>query len=77
MADPKDVEATKMVRREFNRRKIDATLADIRILHGVLYVRGTFKGIGGSDPKVEFDVIIRALRGRGMVREVVSDVLFR
>lgn len=77
MADPKDVESTKMVRREFNRRKIDSTQCDIRVLHGTLYVRGTLKGIGGSDPKVEFEVITRALRSRGAVRDIVSDVTYR
>lgn len=79
MADPKDVESTKIVRREFNRRAIDTTLADIRVSHGVVYVRGTIKPMrgAGTDVKHEMDIICRALRTRPEIRDVVVDCVFR
>lgn len=78
MADPKDVEATKIVRREFNRRAIDITMADIRVMHGVAYIRGTIKPMrGGGDPKSEVELIVRALRTKPEIRDVVVDATFR
>lgn len=79
MADPNDVAATKLVRREFNRRKIDCTLADIRVLHGVVYIRGTIKSIRGGAPdvKAEVELVARALRTRPEIRDVVIDCTFR
>jgi hypothetical protein len=79
MADPKDVEATKIVRREFNRRAIDVTLADIRVSHGVVYIRGTIKPMrgGATDVKHEVEIIARNLRTRPEVRDVVIDAIFR
>ncbi len=79
MADNKDVEATKIVRREFNRRHIDTSLADLRVSHGVVYVRGTLKTIRGgpTDVKHEVDIIARALRTRPEIRDVVIDAVFR
>ncbi|MBV6457082.1 MAG: hypothetical protein HONBIEJF_00189 [Fimbriimonadaceae bacterium] len=78
MADPKDVEATKLVRREFNRRAIDTTMADIRVMHGVVYIRGTIKPMrGGGDPKGEVELIVRVLRTKPEIRDVVVDATFR
>lgn len=79
MADPKDVEMTKLVRREFNRRKIDTTLADIRVSHGVVYLRGTIKPMRGGteDPREEVAIIAKALRCRPEIRDVVIDCVFR
>lgn len=79
MADPKDVETTKIVRREFNRRAIDTSLADIRVSHGVVYIRGTIKPMrgGAGDPKHEVEIISRALRTRPEIRDVVVDCIFR
>jgi predicted TIM-barrel enzyme len=79
MADPKDVETTKIVRREFNRRAIDTSMADIRVSHGVVYVRGTVKAMrgGSGDPRGEVELIARALRTRPEVRDVVIDCTFR
>lgn len=78
MADPKDVELTKLVRREFNRRHLDTTLTDIRVSHGIVYIRGTLKGMrGGGDPKHEIEIISRSLRTRQEVRDVVVDCIIR
>lgn len=78
MADPKDVETTKIVRREFNRRALDTTLADIRVSHGVVYIRGTIRPMrGAADAKSTVELIARALRTRPEVRDVVIDATFR
>lgn len=79
MADPKDLEATKLVRREFNRRAIDTSMADIRVSHGVVYIRGTVKPIrgGAADVRSEVELIARTLRTRGEIRDVVLDVTYR
>lgn len=79
MADPKDVEGTKVVRREFNRRAIDTTLADIRVSHGVVYIRGTIKPMkgGATDVKHEVELVCRALRTRAEIRDIVVDCVFR
>lgn len=79
MADHKDVETTKLVRREFNRRAIDSSLADIRVSHGVVYIRGTLKPMRGAvgDVKSELDIIVRALRARPEVRDIVCDATIR
>lgn len=78
MADHKDVEVTKLVRREFNRRMIDVTMADVRVSHGVVYIRGTIKPMrGGGDPRHELEIITRALRSRPEIRDVVVDAIFR
>ncbi|MFN7172985.1 MAG: hypothetical protein ACK4P3_09420 [Fimbriimonadaceae bacterium] len=77
MVDRKDLEAIRMVRREFNRRKVDCAEADVRVLHGVLYVRGSLKGFGDVDVRHELEVICRALRQTNRVREIVLDVKFR
>jgi hypothetical protein len=79
MADPRDVETTKLVRREFNRRAIDVSMADIRVSHGVVYIRGTIKTMrgGAADPRAEVEIIARNLRSRLEVRDVVIDCTFR
>jgi hypothetical protein len=80
MADPKDVEATKIVRREFNKRQIDTSLTDIRVSHGVVYIRGSIRPMRNApyaDVRHEVDIIARALRTRPEIRDVVIDAIFR
>jgi hypothetical protein len=80
MADPSDVYATKLARREFHRHHVDVSLADIRVLHGVVYIRGT---IGAErtahylDVKEEVERIARLLKQRPEVRDVVLDAMYR
>ncbi len=83
MADPKDVEATKIVRREFSRRAIDTAQCDIRVMHGVVYVRGTVKtmrsgdGEACGDLRSSMEIIVKALRNRPAIRDVIVDVTYR
>ncbi len=79
MADPHDVAATKIARREFNKRHLDTTMADIRASHGVVYVRGVIKPIrgGATDIKAECELIARVLRVKPEIRDVVLDCVYR
>lgn len=77
MADPKDLEATKMARREFNKRAIDLTRADLRVSHGVVYIRGQISTMRGAESSLEemLTQITKALRSRPEIRDVVIDAI--
>jgi osmotically-inducible protein OsmY len=80
MADPKDAAITKLVRKEFTRHAVDTTLADIRVMHGVVYVRGTLRSDGASrhaDLREDVERIARNIRIRAGIRDVVLDVNYR
>ncbi|MCG9894217.1 MAG: hypothetical protein MH204_01920 [Fimbriimonadaceae bacterium] len=79
MADPGDVAATKAVRREINKRMIDSTQGDIRVTHGVCYLRGVFKPVRGGPPNVkgELETVTRHLVATRVLRDVSIDVIVR
>ena len=80
MADPKDAETTRFVRREFSKHAIDTTLADIRVMHGVVYIRGTLRPDGASrhlDLREDVERICRGIRVKAQIRDVVLDASFR
>lgn len=79
MADPKDIEATKLVRREFNKRAIDSSRADIRVSHGVATVRGVLTPMRGAEASVSemIEQIRKVLRSRPEIRDVVIDCIIR
>ena len=80
MADPKDVETTRMVRKEFSKHAVDTTLADIRVMHGVVYIRGTLRPDGPNrhgDLREDVERIVRNVRVKGQIRDVVLDVAYR
>ncbi len=79
MADPADVAANKALRREFSRRMIDITQADLRVTHGVAYIRGAIKPIKGgpTDIRKEVELIARLLRTQAGIKDVVIDCAFR
>mgnify|MGYP000975445896 CR=1 FL=1 len=79
MADPTDVAATKMVRRELNKRMIDVNLADIRVMHGVCYIRGVVRAIKGGpqDVRAEIELLGRVLMNARRIRDCVVDVVVR
>lgn len=80
MADPNDVSATKVARSMFSRRGIDTSRADLRVMHGVAYLRGTVsavRGAGVGDLKAECELIARLLRQKPEIRDVVLDVTYR
>lgn len=80
MADPKDVAGTKFARSYFGRRGVDLTLADVRVMHGVCYLRGTVSAVKGSgvhDVKSECEQCARLLKQRPEIRDVVLDCTYR
>jgi len=80
MADPKDVANTRLVRREFIRRKVNVNQADVRVSHGVVYSRGVIraeKNADYHDVKEETEKIARIVRQKSSIRDVVIDVTYR
>jgi hypothetical protein len=80
MADPTDVFATKITRREFNKHLVDVSQADIRVSHGTVYIRGTVQAQRGAhyhDVEEECKRIVRVLKQRPEIRDVAIDVTYR
>lgn len=79
MADPQDAANSRNMRREFIKHHIDVTLADIRVTHGVVYVKGTVRAEKGSnfDIRLETERIGRLMRQRQGIRDVVIDCQYR
>jgi osmotically-inducible protein OsmY len=71
-----DAHTTKLVQRELNRRCIDIALVDVRVSHGVVYLRGTVRKIRGYDfdLRKEMEIICTILRQKPGIRDVVNDV---
>lgn len=68
-----------MARREFNKRPIDLTRADIRVSHGVVYVRGQLSLMRGAEGSLRelVEQCSKALRTRPEIRDVVIDAILR
>lgn len=79
MAAGGDAEVRRMVLREVSKRHVDTSLMDVMVMHGVVYMRGTVRGIRGHsfDLKAEMELIRRILRQKQGVRDVVLDVICR
>lgn len=79
MADPNDVRASKQLRSELGRKLIDVTQADVRVMHGVAYIRGVVKGVvgGPTDVKLALQQVGNAMRQKGIVKDVVIDAVYR
>jgi hypothetical protein len=76
-----DAEMTRMVRREISRRYVDASSLDVRVMHGVVYLRGWVERLHGAhhqdvDLKEEMEMIHRILVQRPGIRDVVVEVEF-
>jgi hypothetical protein len=72
-----DAAATRMVRSQIARRYIDASLLDIRVTHGVVYLRGVIRTIrthADMDLKKEMDIISTILRQKQGIRDVIWEV---
>jgi len=62
------------------RRGIDTTYADIRVMHGTCYIRGTVKALRGSnipDIRSEMEIVAKVLRAKPEIKDVVIDCIFR
>ncbi len=79
MKDPKDLVGLKAARSVLSRRGIDTTKADVRVMHGVLVIRGQVTAIRGStvkDVKAEMENISKVLRQKPEIRDVVLDCVY-
>ena len=75
-----DRDATRQVRSIMARRGIDVSRCDLRVTHGVCYVRGlvqAMKGVVIPDLKSEMDNIAKVLRQKQDIREVVMELTIR
>lgn len=79
MKDPKDVSAVKFLRSELGKKMIDVTQADVRVMHGVAYVRGVVKPVKGGpeDLKKALDQALSNMRQKGMLKDYVIDCTYR
>lgn len=80
MADLKDVETAKYARREFIKHRIDITMCDLRVMHGVVYLRGIVQAERTApyeDLREETLRIGRLLRQMQGVRDVVIECQYR
>jgi len=79
MADPKDVQAGKYLRSELGKKMIDVTQADVRVMHGVAYIRGVVKSVAGGPPdvRVALQNAANGLRQKGMIKDFVIDCAYR
>lgn len=79
MADPNDVRASKYLRSELGRKMIDVSQADVRVSHGVAYIRGVVKTIPGGpvDLKAAMTTLCEGLRQKGHIKDLVIDCAFR
>ncbi|MGE0001320.1 MAG: hypothetical protein AB7F50_09605 [Fimbriimonadaceae bacterium] len=79
MADPNDVRASKQLRSELGKKLIDVSQADVRVMHGVAYIRGVVRTMvdGPTDLKVALHQVANALRQKGIVKDVVIDAAYR
>lgn len=71
-----DAEMTRMIRREISRRYVDSNNIDVRVIHGVVYLRGYMQRLRGHDVDLreELDIILRIIRGRPGIRDVCCEI---
>jgi hypothetical protein len=75
-----DKHANKLVRSVFNKRGVDLSQTDLRVSHGVVYIRGIIKFIKGREtenPAHAMGQVIKALRQQPEIRDVVSEYTIR
>lgn len=80
MANEDDVRGTKHARSEFGRRGIDLTQADLRVMHGVCYVRGSVRALRSAnipDLKAEMEKIAKILKTKQEIKDVIMDCIYR
>ncbi len=72
-----DAGYTRMVQRELNRRYVDTSRVDVRVIHGVCYMRGQITRLR-THPEVdleqESEIIRKILRQKPGIRELIWEV---
>ena len=72
-----DAYQTRMIQHLLVRRSVDLTNVDIRVIHGVCYMRGSIQKLR-SHPEVdleqEAEIIQKIIRQQSGIRDVVGEV---
>lgn len=72
-----DASYTRMIQRELNRRYVDTSRIDVRVIHGVCYMRGQLARLR-THPEVdleqESEIIRKILRQKPGIRELIWEV---
>lgn len=72
-----DSQSTRMIQRQLNRRYVDSTRVDVRVMHGVCYVRGYLLRLRNHpevDMLAEAETIRKIIRQSPGIREVIWEV---
>ncbi len=75
-----DAAMTRMVRSQVARRSIDASMLNIRVSHGIVYLGGIIRVLrthADMDLTKEMELISTVLRSKQGVREVIWEVTQR
>jgi hypothetical protein len=79
MVDVNDVRGLRVARAELSKRGIDTVRADVRMMHGVLYLRGAIclmPGFQINDLKHEVEHIAHFLRQRAEITDVILECTY-
>ena len=77
MVDQNDFRGQRIARSEFARRGVDISRADLYVMHGIMYMRGDVKPMPKAniaDMNVEMGIIVKILRQRPEIRDIVLDI---
>jgi len=77
--DEKDVSSLRLVRTTLTKRGFDTTRADVRVSHGVCYIKGLvspMKGVSFSDIRIEMEQVRQILRQKQGIRDVMVDCTY-
>jgi hypothetical protein len=72
--------ANKLVRSIMGKRGVDLSMEDVRVSHGVCYIRGTITFIKGRTPdskETAMGQVLRALRQQPDIRDVICEYTLR
>ncbi len=75
-----DAYQTRSIQRELCRRYVDCSQVDVRVIHGVCYLRGVMRKLRTHpqiDLEQEAEVIQKILRQKQGIREVIWEVWAR
>ncbi|MBL8047987.1 MAG: hypothetical protein JNJ45_04830 [Chthonomonas sp.] len=80
--DPADVSSTKYVRAMLAKFGVDATMADVRVHHGIVSIRGSLKTVKGSesegqDLRAIVEGMAKGLKNKPGIKDVVIEASYR
>lgn len=81
-SDPADVSNTKYLRAQLAKFGIDATMADVRVSHGICSIRGSLKSMKGTeseggDLRAIVEQMAKGLKNKPGIKDVVLECSYR